>query len=146
MMVVTLMKKMKIEHDYDALMTPETIKRQKALIVVVGGSLKGLGASNTNKEREKARGKDIITAAKKNRVKVIVMHVGGHIRRGAFSDMLISAVADSADRIIVVRGGNADKLFDRLKAPNAKLVETDNILESAVPLRDALEEYGVISK
>lgn len=146
MMVVTLMKKMKIEHDYDALMVPEAVSGKKALIVVVGGSLKGLGAANTSREREKTRGKDIIIAAKKKNVKVIIMHVGGQGRRGNFSDMLINTVTNSGDRIIVVKDGNADKLFDRLKAPDVKLVETDNILEAAAPLRDALEEYGVIRK
>lgn len=143
MMVKVLMKKMKIESDYDALMKPEALGKQKVLLAVVGGSSKGLGAAGINKDDEKARGQAVIEAAKKKNIKVIIMHVGGEGRRGDLSDMFIKAVTKLGDRVIVVKSGNADKIFDKSKAPNAKLVEADNIQAVAAPLEAALKEYGV---
>lgn len=144
MMVKVLMKKLKIEPDYDALMKPDALKSQKVLIAVVGGSSKGLGAAGINKEEERARGQAVIEAAKKKNMKVIVMHVGGEGRRGDLSDMFIIAVTKFGDRVIVVKSGNADKIFDKLKAPDVKLAEADNIQAVAAPLEEALKEYGVI--
>lgn len=144
MMVKVLLKKMKIEPDYDALMKPEKLGGQKVLVAVVGGSSKGLGAAGINKDDEKARGQALIEAAKKKKMKVIIMHVGGDGRRGDLSDMFIKAVTKYGDRVIVVKSGNADKIFDKSKAPDAQLIEADNIQATAAPLEGALKEYGVI--
>lgn len=144
MMVKVLMKKLKIEPDYDALMKVEALSGQKVLIAVVGGSSKGLGAAGINKDDEKARGQGVIEAAKKNGMKVIVMHVGGDGRRGDLSDMFITAVTKYGDRVIVVKSGNADKIFDKSKAQGAKLDEVENIQAALAPLEEALKEYGVI--
>lgn len=143
MMVKVLMKKIKIEPDYDVMMKPEALTNQKVLIAVVGGSSKGLGAAGINKDDEKARGQAVIEAAKKKNMKVIIMHVGGEGRRGDLSDMFITAVTKFGDRVIVVKSGNADKIFDKNKASGAKLVEADNIQAAAAPLEDAFKEYGV---
>lgn len=144
MMVKVLMKKMKIEPDYDALMKPDALGSPKVLIAVVGGSSKGLGAAGINKDDEKARSQALLEAARKKHIKVIVMHVGGDGRRGDLSDMFIKAVTKLGDRVIVVKSGNADKIFDKSKAPNAKLIEADSIQATAAPLEAALKEYGVI--
>lgn len=143
MMVKVLMKKLKIESDYDAMMKPDALTNQKVLIAVIGGSSKGLGAAGINKDDEKARGQAVIEAAKKKNIKVIIMHVGGEGRRGDLSDMFITAVTKLGDRVIVVKSGNMDKIFDKNKASGAKLVEADNIQATATPLEDAFKEYGV---
>lgn len=144
MMVKVLMKKLKIEPDYDALMRPEALTNQKVLIAVVGGSSKGLGAAGINKEEEKTRGRVVIENAKKKNMKIIIMHVGGEGRRGDLSDMFITAVTKFGDRVIVVKTGNMDKIFDKSKAPGAKLTEIDNIQAAITPLEEAFKEYGVI--
>lgn len=144
MMVKVLMKKLQVEPDYDALLKPEAVTGQKVLIAVVGGSSKGLGAAGINKEEEKARGQAVIEAAKKKNMKVIIMHVGGEGRRGDLSDMFITAVTKSGDRVIVVKSGNADKIFDKNKAEGAKLIEVESIQAASAPLEEALKEYGAI--
>lgn len=144
MMVKVLMKRLKIEPDYDALMKPEALAGQKVLIAVVGGSSKGLGAAGINKDDEKTRGQTVIETAKKKGMKVIVMHVGGDGRRGDLSDMFITAVTKYGDKVIVVKSGNTDKIFDKSKAQGAKLNEVDNIQAALPPLEEALKEYGVI--
>lgn len=143
MMVKVLMKRLQIESDYDAVMKADALKGQKVLIAVVGGSSKGLGAAGIDKEEEKARGVALIQAAKSKNMKVIVMHVGGEGRRGDLSDMFITAVTGFGNRVIVVKSGNADKIFDKHKASDAKLVEVGNIQETAKPLSEAFTEYGV---
>lgn len=143
MMVKVLMKKMQLEPDYDTLMKADALKGQKVLIAVVGGSSKGLGAAGIDKEEEKTRGVALIRAAKSKNMKVIVMHVGGEGRRGDLSDMFITAVTGLGDRVIVVKSGNADKIFDKHKASGVKLVEVGNIQEVAKPLSEAFDEYGV---
>lgn len=86
----------------------------------------------------------VIEAAKSKNMKVIIMHVGGEGRRGDLSDMFITAVTKFGDRVIVVKTGNADKIFDKSKAQAAKLVEADNIQATVAPLEEAFKEYGVI--
>ena len=143
MMVKVLMKRLRIEPDYDAMMKADALSGQKVLIAVVGGSSKGLGAAGINKDEEKARGLAVIQAAKSKNMKVIIMHVGGEGRRGDLSDMFITAVTGLGDRVIVVKSGNADKIFDKHKASGAKLIESDSIQDTVNPLSEAFDEYGV---
>lgn len=142
MMVKVLMKKLNIEPDYDAMMKNDALTDQKVLIAVVGGSSKGLGAAGIDKEEEKARALSLIEAAKAKGMKVLVMHVGGDGRRGDLSDMFVEAVTGLGDRVIVVKSGNHDGIFTRLKAENADLIEVENIQAAAAPLGDTFQEWG----
>lgn len=143
MMVKVLMKRLKVEPDYDALMKPEALSNQKVLIAVVGGSSKGLGAAGIDKDEENARALSLIDAAKQKGMKIIIMHVGGDGRRGDLSDMFITAVTKTGDRVIVVKSGNADGIFAKNKADGAALVEVDNIQATVEPLGEAFKEWGV---
>lgn len=143
MMVKVLMKKLKIEPDYDAMMKNDALKDQKILIAVVGGSSKGLGAAGIDKEEEKARALSLMEDAKKKGMKVIVMHVGGDGRRGDLSDMFITAATPMGDRVIVVKSGNADGIFTKSKAASAELIEVENIQATGTPLEAAFKEWGV---
>ena len=143
MMVKVLMKKLKIEPDYDALMKPSALGGQKVLIAVVGGSSKGLGAAGIDKEQEKSRAIGLINEAKKKNMKVLIMHVGGDGRRGALTDLFINAVTGLGDRVIVVKSGNQDGIFGKAKAASAKLIEVENIQATVTPLEAAFKEWGV---
>lgn len=143
MMVRVLTKKLGVEADYDALMKEGALGADlKVLIAVVGGSSKGLGAAGIDKEEETARAVKLIEAAKEKNIKVLVMHVGGDGRRGELSDLFARAVTPLGDRVVVVKSGNADNLFGTLKAPNAGLIEAENIQAAAAPLEAALKEWG----
>lgn len=143
MMVKVLMKKMKITPDYDALMKPEALTNHKVLIAVIGGSSKGLGAAGIDKNQEKDRGLSLINAAKKKKMKVLIMHVGGEGRRGALTDLFVEAATPLGDRVIVVKGGNIDGIFTKAKAKSANLIEVDNIQATVTPLEQAFKEWGV---
>lgn len=141
MMVKVMMKKLKIEPDYDALM--KSVGGQKVLIAVVGGSSKGLGAAGIDKEQEKARFAALAESAHNAGMKIVVMHIGGEGRRGALSDEFINVAAPLGDRVIVVKGGNDDGIFASSKADGADLIEVENLQAAAGPLGDTLKEWGV---
>ena len=143
MMVKVLMKKLKVEPEYDALMKADAVGSQKVLIAVVGGSSKGLGAAGIDKNEETDRAKSVIEAAKGKGMKVMIMHVGGEGRRGDLSDMFITAVTPMGDRVVVVKGGNADGIFSNSKVADADLIEVDSIQATVAPLEAAFKEWGV---
>jgi hypothetical protein len=144
MMVMVVLKKLKIETDFDALMKPEDLSGHKILIAVVGGSSKGLGAAGINSEQEKDRAVSLIMKAKEKGARILVMHVGGEGRRGTLTDLFIEAVVPFADRITIVKGGNQDGLFDKLKAENVPIVEVETIRAIDVPLGKDLSDWGTL--
>jgi hypothetical protein len=108
----------------------------KTLVVVVGASTKGLGAAGLDVEKEVARGRALLKAARDKGIKLIVLHTGGESRRGKTSNDMIEAVVPAADQVIVVATGNKDKLFNTLAATrNIPVVE----VEKATALGEALK-------
>jgi hypothetical protein len=125
-------------------LTAEKLGSPKVLIAVVGGSSKGLGAAGVDKNEEKSRAVNLLSAARKKGVKVLVMHIGGNNRRGALSDSFITAAVPFADRIILVKGGNDDQLFNKhLKDKSVKIMEAASIRQTQAPLEEVLSEWGV---
>jgi hypothetical protein len=109
--VSLLSKRMRIEHTFEPVLTAETLTKVRTLVVVAGGSLKGLGESGTNEKRELARVGALLSQAKALGVSVVAVHVGGSARRGPVSDKFIRLVINQADIIIVTEAGNQDGLF-----------------------------------
>ena len=98
-------------------MAKETdLKDVKTLIIVAGFSSKGLGAAGVSREEEMERVNAVIREAKKNKIPILMMHVGGTARRGGQSDDFNKAAADAADYMIVVKQGDEDKLFSNIAA------------------------------
>jgi hypothetical protein len=142
-MVRVLLKKLKLESDYNAAMTADGLKDAKVLVAVVGGSSKGLGAAGIDKAQELKRGLDLVNAAKSKGVKVAVMHVGGDGRRGELSDIFIEGIVPLAESLIVVKGGNEDGIFSRLKPSSVELSEPVSIQASGGALEAVLRGWGV---
>jgi hypothetical protein len=89
----------------------------KTLIAVIGGSGKGLGSAGLNVTTEIQRCEQLIESARRARVPVIGMHIGGEDRRGPNSEPFLS-LAGKVDYLIVKSNGNADGYFTRLAAAN----------------------------
>ena len=83
----------------------------KTLIVVVGGSSKGLGAAGIDADGELARLAELIDGAKGAGLSVIAMHTGGEARRGDLSDKFITPIFEKADYAIVVTAGDEDGMM-----------------------------------
>lgn len=114
LMVKILAEKSKLTFTYDKLVTIETLKGNSTLILVSGGSTKGLGAAGIDKDQELSRIQGLIAEAKKSKMSIITMHIGGKARRGTLSDAFNTVTAENADCLIVVREGDEDKFFETI--------------------------------
>ena len=114
LMAKVLATKSALDFTLDKTATPDKLKGQKSLILVCGGSTKGLGAAKIDKEQELERVQDLIREAKKQNLPIIALHIGGKSRRGSLSDFFNVPVAEAADFLIVVKTGNEDGLFNKI--------------------------------
>jgi hypothetical protein len=142
-MVRVILKRMKVESDYNAMLQKSELGDQKVLIAVVGGSSKGLGAAGIDKEQEMARAREVFSEAKAKGMRVLIMHVGGEGRRGELTDFFVNDSVPFGEEIIVVKGGNDDGIFDKLKGPDVSVSTADKIQGVQEPLAVILKEWGV---
>ena len=85
------------------------------LLLALGASLKGMGASGLSVDAEVGRIMDLIEYAKENDIKVLVVAIGGAIRRGlpgSPNEVIIEEVVPEADYIVVSEETNPDDKFD----------------------------------
>jgi len=112
----------------------------KTLIVAIGASLKGMGASGLTLETEEARLKKLVDACKQNKIFVIAVHIGGESKRGApksDNERMIDAVAPYADYLIVTKDSNKDGRFTTI-AKNKNILLSE--VEYALGLVDILKQ------
>jgi len=86
----------------------------KTLVVVIGASLKGMGASGLTIEDEITRTEEVLQYCQENGIFVVAVHIGGFSARGADdgdNEVMIDAVLPYADYIIVTAEGNEDSRF-----------------------------------
>ncbi len=113
-MVRVLAQRAGLNFTYDSLAGADAVSGYRTLVLVVGGSSKGLGAAGINLDQEEQRAQALIGAAKNGGVGVVVMHVGGEARRGDLTDRFVRAAAPRADYLIVVADGNQDNIFGQI--------------------------------
>lgn len=110
-MIGTVMGKVGMDYTVNNLATSADLGSAKTLIVVIGGSSKGLGAAGIDADGELARLAELIDGAKAAGLSVIAMHTGGEARRGELSDKFITPIMEKADYAIVVAAGDEDGLM-----------------------------------
>ena len=105
----------------------------KTMVVAIGASLKGMGASGLTVDTEAARLKAVIEHCKKNGIYIIAVHVGGTSTRGApgsDNERMIDAVAPFADYLIATADSNKDNRFsDIAKEKGVPFTQVDYALE-----------------
>jgi hypothetical protein len=115
---------------------PEDLAGMKSLVVVVGASVKGLGAAGLDMEKEIARTAALLKAARDQKLPILVMHTGGESRRGKTSNDLINVVVPEADHVVVVASGNKDKLFQTLaEKRQTPVVEVEKLASAGEAVR-----------
>jgi hypothetical protein len=114
LMIKILAQQAGVSFKYDKIASPTMLDSVKSVIIVSGGSSKGLGEASIDKEQELQRLKDIIARAKKDTLPIIGIHVGGKSRRGELSDYFNKPVAENADYLIVVKEGDYDSFFSKI--------------------------------
>ena len=112
----------------------------KSLILVIGGSSKGLGAAGISAEDEMKRSQALIQKARDLGMSIIAVHVGGEARRGSLSDGFIRFAVPLSDFVIVVSEGDKDGLFATLTT-QAKIPfnKVDKISAAGTPLAAAFK-------
>ena len=111
---VLLNTQLKLGLEVKPLAQPADLAGMKTLVVVVGASSKGLGAAGLDMDKEIARARALMKAAKDQGTQILVMHTGGEQRRGKTSNDLIDIVVPEATYVVVVAAGNKDKYLTTL--------------------------------
>lgn len=125
---VMLNTQAKLGLEVKPLAQPADLAGVKTLIMVVGASTKGLGAAGIDMDKELARTRALVKAARDQGTKILVVHTGGESRRGKTSNDLIQLVVPEADYVVVVAAGNKDKLFQALAGRrNTPVAEVDRM-------------------
>lgn len=150
--VKVLMQKLKLAFDLDPLATPATLQAKaqagspyKSLIIVMGASLKGMGAAGISIDDELARTSALIAEARKQGIKIIGAHVEGMKRRaqGAAAgdttdEQSIDAVAPNSDLLLIYKEGNGDGRFTVIsESKKIPLIEFEKMLD-LVPVLEKL--------
>jgi len=131
-----LAKRAGLTYTISKLAGPRELEGMKTLVVVLGASMKGLGAAGLDMGKEKERIAELLGACRKSRVSVLCLHLGGESRRGPQTDELIAACLPAAAAAVVVKSGNADKLFSKILAEKAiPLIEIDKAADALEPLK-----------
>jgi Domain of unknown function (DUF6305) len=138
--VSLLSKRAKIEHTFDNVLKPEALKTVKTLVIVTGGSAKGLGEAGIDEKDELARVAQLVAKAKELGVKVLAVHVGGESRRGPLSDKFIDPVVAKADFVLVTEDGNKDGAFTKAaKTRNVPIVIVKQVAEVGPALKAVIK-------
>jgi hypothetical protein len=113
-LVKLIFGRLKTPIKYDPFMEPKEVGGSKTLIIILGGSGKGLGSAGVNLQDEMKRAEALVTEANKQKIKLVGIHSGGEDRRGEVSTKLIDLVAPKMSYLIVREDGNKDSLFTKL--------------------------------
>ena len=116
-----------------------TASGAKTLVVVLGGSTKGLGAAGISADAEIDRAKALLAEAKKLGMTVIGVHVGGEARRGQLSDRFIQAAVPSCQYVVVVADGDKDGFLTKLCGAAIPMDKVERISGAVEPLRKAFK-------
>ncbi|HNP93580.1 MAG TPA: DUF6305 family protein [Rectinema sp.] len=138
-MAKTIMARAKLNFTMDPTIKAQALAstNAKTLVIVIGGSSKGLGAAGISAEAELERTKALLAEAKKRGMKIIGLHIGGEARRGELSDRFINEAVPSCDYFIVVEEGNKDGLFTKLCGNKIPLDIVQKISQIGEPLAAA---------
>ena len=111
----------------------------KTLIVVLGGSTKGLGAAGISADAEIERAKALLAEAKKLGMTIIGVHVGGEARRGQLSDRFIQAAVPACQYVIAVADGDKDGFISKLCGGAIPFDKVERMARAVEPLQKAFK-------
>ena len=101
------------DYDYNAEPKPADLKAKpfKTMVVVIGSTAKGLGASGITIDDEIARLDAMIAEARKLKIQIVAVLLEGKTRRGkpgGADERCIDAIAPFANYLVVKKDGNED--------------------------------------
>ncbi|MBP1715484.1 MAG: hypothetical protein H6Q42_3687 [Deltaproteobacteria bacterium] len=136
-MVKVLLTRNKIANEMNPQADGDTFGDAKSVIIVIGGSAKGLGAAGLDADKEATRVQKILARIKEAKIPLIGMHIGGKAKRGDLSDRFIKMVAPQASYLLVVREGDHDGIFSQIASKNKIPISmVDKLAELQQPLKN----------
>jgi hypothetical protein len=123
------------DFDYNAEPQPADLKAKpfKTMMVVLGSTAKGLGASGITIDQEIERLNAMIAEAKKLKLQIVCVLLEGKTRRGkpgGADERCIDAIAPFANYLVVKKDGNEDGRFDAIsKKTGAPLTFIDDAMD-----------------
>ena len=142
-LAVVLAKRAGVEHTLAKLAAAKDLAGTKTLGLVVGASLKGLGAAGIDTAKEKARVKALLTEAAARSIPVLFLHLGGEQRRGELTDAMVAEYLPSARMAVIVKSADSDGLFSKIcKERGIPLVAVEKTADAAAVLKDAFKPKG----
>ncbi len=139
-LAVVLAKRAGVEHTLAKLATPKDLAGVRTLGLVVGASLKGLGAAGIDTAKEKERVRALLNEAAKTGIPVLFLHLGGDQRRGELTDAMVADVLPAAKMAVIVKSADGDGLFSRIcKERGIPLVAVDKTADAAEVLKGAFK-------
>jgi hypothetical protein len=132
-----LLQRTGVVSDFEYLAEPQPAdlktKPYKTLMVVLGSTAKGLGASGITIDQEIDRLNAMIAEAKKLKLQIVAVLLEGKSRRGkpgGADERCIDAIAPFANYLVVKKDGNEDGRFDAIaKKSGAPLTIIDDALD-----------------
>jgi len=138
-----LAKKAGLAFTLSKLATGKDLGNYKTLVLVIGASMKGLGAAGLDTNKEKERIKQLLAEAQAKNIPILCLHLGGEARRGELTDELIESSLPLAKMAIVVKAGNKDGIFTKTcKERNIPLIEVEKTLDAVEPLQKAFKKIS----
>jgi hypothetical protein len=138
-MLKVILQKVGVPYELNPLAAPADLKAKpyKTLVIVMGASLKGMGAAGISIDDELRRVAALIDEARKLKIKVIGAHIEGMKRRAQGADagdttdeQSIDAVAPKSDILLVNKEGDGDGRFTNIaKAKSLPLILVEKNLD-----------------
>ncbi len=123
------------DFDYNAEPLPADLTKRpyKTLMVVLGSTAKGLGASGITIDQELERLNAMMAEARKLKLQIVCVLLEGKTRRGkpgGADERCIDAIAPFANYLVVKKDGNEDGRFDVIaKKSGAPLTFIDEAMD-----------------
>jgi hypothetical protein len=130
--------------DFDYLAEPQPAdlkaKPYKTLMVVLGSTAKGLGASGITIDQEIDRLNAMIAEAKKLKLQIVGVLLEGKTRRGkpgGADERCIDAVAPLAQYLVIKKDGNQDGRFDAIARKSGAPI---TLIDDAIDFTDVAKK------
>jgi hypothetical protein len=140
-MVKVLLERIAVPYKADAQAKKGALATSGArtLVLVLGGSTKGLGAAGISPEGEIDRAAALIGEARALGLTIIGLHVGGEARRGQLSDKFIQAAVPACHYVVAVADGDKDGFIGKLCGTRIPFDKVDRISSAVEPLKKAFK-------
>lgn len=129
--VSLLARRINFEIKIDNFLDVDGLEGIKTLIIILGGSGKGLGSAGVDIQGEIKRAERLMAACKEKGIKIIGMHLGGENRLGANSMVMIDLITPNVDFLLVKSDGNKEGLFTKIATDNKiPMIEIEKTLQT----------------